>query len=326
MIVFIIFAVAAFAVDFFAHKKDEKISLKQAALWSIFWIAVSVAFGGYLYLAVSSEAASLFFSGYILEKSLSIDNLFVMAAIFSWFKIPEIYRHRVLYFGIIGAVVFRLVFVAIGTSLLGISPWMEFVFAIMVAYSAVMMMKKGDDSEEIEDYSNHLAYRAVYRFFPVFPRLLGHSFFVKNNEISAQISVDKKAKLQNQISKPNAKWIATPLFLCLCVIELSDVMFAFDSVPAVIAVSKDPLIVYSAMIFAILGLRTLYFVLEALKDYLAYLEKAVIALLFFIAAKLALNASAHIFHHGLKISAQASLWVILAVLGVGIFASLFKAK
>ena len=325
-IVFVIFVAAAFAIDFFAHKKDEKISLKQAALWSIFWIVVAAAFGGYLYLAVSSEAASLFFSGYILEKSLSIDNLFVMAEIFSWFKIPEIYRHRVLYFGIIGAVIFRLVFVAAGTSLLGISPWMEFIFAIMAAYSAVMMMKKGDDSEKIEDYSNHLAYRAVYRFFPVFPRLLGHSFFVRNQEISTQISADEKAKLQNQISKLNAKWIATPLFLCLCVIKLSDVMFAFDSVPAVIAVSREPLIVYSAMIFAILGPRTLYFVLEALKDYLAYLEKAVIALLFFIAAKLALNASAHIFHHGFEISAQASLWVILGVLGVGIFASLFKAK
>jgi len=140
-IVFVIFAAAAFAIDFFAHKKDEKISLKQAALWSIFWIAISVAFGGYLYFARGSEMMSLYFAGYILEKSLSVDNLFVMMAIFSWFKIPEIYRHRVLYFGIIGAVVFRLVFVAIGTSLLGISPWMEFVFAIMVAYSAVMMMK-----------------------------------------------------------------------------------------------------------------------------------------------------------------------------------------
>ena len=301
MIVFIVFAVAAFAIDFFAHKKDEKISLKQAVFWSVFWIAVSVAFGGYLYFARGRETMSLYFAGYILEKSLSVDNLFVMMAIFSWFKIPEIYRHRVLYFGIIGAVIFRLVFVAVGTSLLGISPWMEFVFATMVAYSTIMMMKKGDDSEEIEDYSNHLAYRAVYRFFPVLPRLLGHSFFVKNSEISAQISADEKAKLQNQISKLNAKWIATPLFLCLCVIELSDVMFAFDSVPAVIAVSKDPLIVYSAMIFAILGLRTLYFVLEALKDYLAYLEKVVIALLFFIAAKLALNASAHIFHHGFEI-------------------------
>ena len=176
MIVFIIFAVAAFTVDFFAHKKDEKISLKQAAIWSIFWIAVSVAFGGYPYFARGSEMMSLYFAGYILEKSLSVDNLFVMMAIFSWFKIPEIYRHRVLYFGIIGAVIFRLVFIAVGTSLLGISPWMEFVFAAMVAYSAVMMMKKSDDGKEIEDYSNHLAYRAVYRFFPVFPRLLGHSF------------------------------------------------------------------------------------------------------------------------------------------------------
>ena len=219
-VVFVSLAVAAFAIDFFAHKKDEKISLKQAALWSIFWIAVSVAFGGYLYLAAGSEAASLFFAGYILEKSLSIDNLFVMAAIFSWFRIPEIYRHRVLYLGIIGAVVFRLVFVAVGAGLLMISPWMEFVFAAAVAYSAVMMMKKGDDGEEMQDYSNHLAYRAVYRFFPVFPRLLGHAFFVRNREISAQISADEKAKLQNQISKLNAKWIATPLFLCLCIIEL----------------------------------------------------------------------------------------------------------
>ena len=325
-VVFVSLAVAAFAIDFFAHKKDEKISLKQAALWSIFWIGVAAAFGGYLYFTAGSEAASLFFAGYILEKSLSIDNLFVMAAIFSWFRIPEIYRHRVLYFGIIGAVIFRLVFVTVGAGLLMISPWMEFIFAVAVAYSAVMMMKKGDDGEEMQDYSNHLAYRAVYRFFPVFPRLLGHAFFVRNSEISAQISADEKAKLQNQISKLNAKWIATPLFLCLCVIELSDVMFAFDSVPAVIAVSRDPLIIYSAMIFAILGLRTLYFVLEALKDYLAYLEKAVIALLFFIAAKLALNASAHIFHHGFEISAQASLWVILGILSIGVLSSLFKAK
>ena len=242
-VVFVSLAVAAFAIDFFAHTKDEKISLKQAALWSIFWIGVAAAFGGYLYFTASSEAASLFFAGYILEKSLSIDNLFVMAAIFSWFRIPEIYRHRVLYFGIIGAVIFRLVFVTVGAGLLMISPWMEFIFAVAVAYSAVMMMKKGEEGEEMQDYSNHLAYRAVYRFFPVFPRLLGHSFFVRNHEISARISADEKAKLQNQISKLNAKWIATPLFLCLCVIELSDVMFAFDSVPAVIAVSKDPLII-----------------------------------------------------------------------------------
>ena len=201
MIVFIVFAVAAFAIDFFAHKKDEKISLKQAVFWSVFWIAVSVAFGGYLYFARGSETMSLYFAGYILEKSLSVDNLFVMMAIFSWFKIPEIYRHRVLYFGIIGAVIFRLVFVVVGTSLLGISPWMEFVFAIMVAYSAVMMIKKDDDEEEIEDYSNHLAYRAVYRFFPVFPRLLGHSFFVKIARFRLQFQQKKRRNCK--IKSPN---------------------------------------------------------------------------------------------------------------------------
>lgn len=268
--------------------------------------------------------ASLYFAGYALEKSLSVDNLFVMMAIFSWFSVPEIYRHRVLYFGIIGAVIFRLIFVAIGTTLFAISPWMEMVFAAMVAYSAVMMMRKNDDEEVIEDYSNHMAYKAVYHFFPVLPRLLGHSFFVKCSEISEQISSSERANLDTQISKLKATWIATPLFLCLCVIELSDVMFAFDSVPAVIAVSKDPIIVYSAMIFAILGLRTLYFVLEALKSFLVHLETAVIVLLFFIAAKLTLNASAHIFHHGFEISAQTSLFVILGILGTGIIASLFK--
>ena len=309
-IVFIAMATIAFSIDFFAHKHDEKISLKQAVIWSIFWVGISVLFGIYLYVMRGSEMASLYFAGYALEKSLSIDNLFVMMAIFSWFSVPEIYRHRVLYFGIIGAVIFRLIFVAIGTTLF--------------AYSAVMMMRKNDDEEVIEDYSNHIAYKAVYHFFPVLPRLLGHSFFVKCSEISEQISSSERANLDTQISKLKATWIATPLFLCLCVIELSDVMFAFDSVPAVIAVSKDPIIVYSAMIFAILGLRTLYFVLEALKSFLVHLETAVIVLLFFIAAKLALNASAHIFHHGFEISAQTSLFVILGILGTGIIASLFK--
>lgn len=323
-IVFIAMATIAFSIDFFAHKHDEKISLKQAVIWSIFWVGISVLFGIYLYVMRGSEMASLYFAGYALEKSLSIDNLFVMMAIFSWFSVPEIYRHRVLYFGIIGAVIFRLIFVAIGTTLFAISPWMEMVFAAMVAYSAVMMMRKNDDEEVIEDYSNHIAYKAVYHFFPVLPRLLGHSFFVKCSEISEQISSSERANLDTQISKLKATWIATPLFLCLCVIELSDVMFAFDSVPAVIAVSKDPIIVYSAMIFAILGLRTLYFVLEALKSFLVHLETAVIVLLFFIAAKLALNASAHIFHHGFEISAQTSLFVILGILGTGIIASLFK--
>lgn len=311
IVLFIIFAVVAFMIDFFAHRKDEKISLKSATVWSIFWIAVSIIFGIILYFRHGSEFASLFFAGYVLEKSLSVDNLFVMMAIFTWFKIPEIYRHRVLYFGIIGAVIFRLIFVAIGTGLLAIGPWAQIVFAIVVALSAVMMLKGGDDEEEISDYSNHLAYKLVYKIFPVYPKLIGHSFFVRRNKIENRDLISAKSGL----------YVATPLFLCLCVIEVSDVVFAFDSVPAIIAVSLDPFIIYSAMIFAILGLRTLYFVLEALKDYLVHLEKAVIFLLFFIAFKLGLNATNHIFHHGYEISATTSLYVILIILSTGIIAS-----
>jgi len=326
--VFIVAVMAAFCIDFFAHKHDEKISLKNAAIWSIFWVAVSIAFGIYIYYAHGSEMSALYFAGYALEKSLSVDNLFVMMAIFSWFKVPEIYRHRILYFGIVGAVVFRLIFVAVGSSLLFLSVWVEFIFALVVGYTAVMMLKNKENEDETEDYSGHLAYKLVYKFFPVFPRLVGHKFFLNQKEFKEaekELGKNEDDKIKADI-KTKGLLVATPLFLCLCVIELSDVMFAFDSVPAVIAVSREPLIIYSAMIFAILGLRTLYFVLEALKAHLVYLEKAVVALLFFIAFKLGLNATAHIFHHGVEISAQTSLWIILGILGLGIGASLLKPK
>ncbi|EQA7580815.1 tellurium resistance membrane protein TerC, partial [Escherichia coli] len=127
------------------------ISLKSAALWSVFWVVVAMAFSGFLYIHHGAEVASLFVTGYALEKVLSVDNLFVMMAIFSWFAVPDRYRHRVLYWGIIGAIVFRGIFVAIGTSLLSLGPYVEVVFAIIVAWTAVMMLKSGDDDDEIED-------------------------------------------------------------------------------------------------------------------------------------------------------------------------------
>ena len=332
--VFIILSVGAIAIDLFAHKEDKPMSLKSAAMWSLFWVFVSVLFGLFLWLRHGSEAASLFFTGYALEKVLSVDNLFLMMAVFSWFKIPEGMRHRVLYWGIIGAIVFRMIFVAIGAGLLALSSWVELVFAVIVGYTAVMMLNQKEEEEENEDYSDHLAYRWVHKFFPVFPRLYGHNFFLNAAELEQAKASHPDAHLElagedvkhPENSHPHAmkkgQWVATPLFLCLAVIELSDVMFAFDSVPAVIAVSKEPLIVYSAMMFAILGLRTLYFVLEALKGYLVHLEKAVIVLLFFIAFKLALSATNHMFHHGWDISPNASLVVVLVVLAAGIVASL----
>lgn len=331
--VFILLSVGAIAIDLFAHKNDQPMSLKSASLWSVFWVLVSLAFGGYLWVHHGSETASLFITGYALEKVLSVDNLFVMMAIFAWFKVPEGYRHRVLYWGIIGAIVFRMVFVAIGTGLLALGPYVELVFALIVGWTAVMMLKAGDDEDENEDYSDHLAYRWVHRFFPVWPRLFGHNFFLNAKELEEARSAHPDVHLElagEDVKHPEKShphqmkkgaWVATPLFLCLAVIEISDVMFAFDSVPAVIAVSKEPLIVYSAMMFAILGLRTMYFVLEALKGYLVHLEKAVIVLLFFIAAKLGLAASEHIFGVGYEISPNASLLVVIVVLALGIVAS-----
>ena len=326
VIVFVVLAVGAIFIDLFMHRHDKPISLKSASLWTVFWIAIAMAFAGFLYVHHGAEVASLFVTGYALEKVLSVDNLFVIMAIFSWFAVPNNLRHRVLYWGVIGAIVFRGIFVAIGTSLLALGPWVEIVFALIVLWTAVMMLKSGDDNDEIEDYSQHIAYRMVKRFFPIWPKLKGHAFLISQKEVDAELAKPENKDIKVGRAGKGALY-ATPLMLCLAVVELSDVMFAFDSVPAVIAVSREPLIVYSAMMFAILGLRTMYFVLEALKQYLVHLEKAVIVLLFFIGLKLGLNATDHLWHHGYSISANMSLFVVLGVLAIGIIVSvLFPGK
>ena len=302
VVVFVVMAVGAMFIDLFMHRHDKPISLKSAAMWSIFWVMMAMAFAGFLYVHHGAEMASLFLTGYALEEVLSVDNLFVMMAIFAWFGVPDKYRHRVLYWGVLGAIVFRGIFVAIGTSLLSLGPYVEV------------------------DYSNHLAYRLVKRFYPVWPKISSHAFILTQKEVDAELEKpENKDVMVGRVKK--AKRYATPLLLCVAVVELSDVMFAFDSVPAIIAVSREPLIIYSAMMFAILGLRTLYFVLEALKQYLVHLEKAVVLLLFFVAFKLGLNATDHFWHHGYNIGATASLFVVLGVLALGIIASvMFPGK
>lgn len=317
--VFVILAIVALLIDLLAHHSDKPIGLKNAVLWSIFWIIISLGFAVYLYIHHNAEIATLFITGYALEKVLSIDNLFVIMAIFAWFKVPEVYRHRILYLGVIGAIIFRGVFVAIGTGLLSLGPWVEIAFSIIVAWTALMMLKKKDKSEEITDYSDHLANKIVCRFFPVYPKIVGHKFFINSKKVIEDLAKPENKNFQFKVKK-RALYV-TPLFLCISVIELSDVMFAFDSVPAIIAVSREPLIVYSAMMFAILGLRTLYFVLESLRNSLIHLEKAVIVLLLFIAFKLAVNAINHIWHIGYEIAPLISLYVVLGVLAIGIMAS-----
>lgn len=317
-IIFVVLAIAALFIDIWAHRKDKPIPLKQAVGWTLFWIFISMCFAVFLYVHFNFEVASLFLAGYLFEQALSVDNLFVMMAIFAWFKIPDTYCHRVLYWGVMGAIIFRLLFVLIGSSLFALGPWVELIFALLVASSGVMMLKKHDDSEDNKDFSNHFAYKAVRWFIPVFPKLIGHNFFVSQHHIDEEMKKPENAGL---VLKRRGPIYATPLFLCLAIIETTDVMFAFDSVPAVIAVSREPLIVYSAMMFAVLGLRSMYFVLDALRQYLIHLEKAVTVLLFFIAFKLAASASLHLFGFGIDISVYASLAVIAVILGLGILAS-----
>jgi tellurite resistance protein TerC len=317
------------ALDLYSHRKDKAVSIRDALIWSAIWIALALGFAGYLFLQYGSEKSSLFLTGYLLEKVLSVDNLMVFVAIFAAFGIPEQYRHRVLLYGVLGAIVFRLIFVSAGSWLYSLGPWVEFVFAAIIAWTAVKMLqdeRAGEGGDAIADYSDHWSVRLTKRLFPVWPKLQGHSFFINAQEVAQLKAQPEHAAVQ----VPMGKWIyATPLFLCLIAIEVADIVFAFDSVPAVIAVTKDPLLVYTAIIFAILGLRQLYFVLAALQKYLVHLAKAIIILLFFIAFKLALAASIKMFDlpPEWKIEPNTSLMIVLSVLAMGVVASfLFPPK
>jgi len=308
-------------LDLFAHKKSTEITLGDATRWSLFWVGLALAFYGYLWVRFSKEWADLYLAGYALEKSLSIDNLMVFMAIFASFGIKGILQHRILYYGIVGALIFRAVFVMIGTGLFLASPWVGFLFAAFVIWSGVKMLQGGgDDDGEIEDYSGHWSVRLTGKLIPVYTKLHLDRFFVRHHEILEE-GPGKAPKL----TRTGAIY-ATPAFLCLMAIETSDIAFAFDSVPAVIAVTQEPLLVYAAMIFAILGLRSLYFVLAALTKYLVHLEKAVIGLLFFIGAKMALQSYNHAIEDtGFHISPGWSLTIVLGMLLLGVVASFLFA-
>lgn len=314
LVVFFCAILFSIYIDLVSHRHSKEITVKNAALWSIFWISLALSFYFYLYFRFEPEWADLYLAGYVLEKSLSIDNLMAFVAIFTSFGIKDHLQHRILYWGILGALIFRAIFVVIGTGLFAASPWIGFIFAAFVLWSGWKMLRGGDDNEEeIEDYTHHWSVRLVGKMMPVFPKLLQEKFFVKHNELNADQIVS--------VTRQGFRY-ATPAFLCLMAIETSDVAFAFDSVPAVIAVTQEPLLVYASMIFAILGLRSLYFILAALTKYLVHLEKAVIALLFFIGIKMGIQSWNHaVFDTGIHISANVSLYIVLGVLFIGVVAS-----
>ncbi len=320
LVVFFVVVIFSVYMDLRAHRTATEIGLKDAAMWSIFWVGLAFAFYGYLWVRFDKQWADLYLAGYVLEKTLSVDNLMVFIAVFASFAVKGALQHRILYWGIVGALLFRAVFVLIGTSLFLASAWVGFFFAAVVAWSAWKMQTADDGEDEIEDYTEHWSVRMAKRVLPVFPRIHEGRFFLTNAMTKELCADDPSITLQG---RQGASLYATPAFLCLLAIETSDIMFAFDSVPAVIAVTQEPLLVYSAMIFAILGLRSLYFVLTALTRYLVHLEKAVIALLYFIAAKLALQSWNHtIGDTEIHISPGLSLAIVLGILAIGVIASL----
>ncbi|MFT5720257.1 MAG: tellurite resistance protein TerC [Motiliproteus sp.] len=303
-------------VDLYSHRNKTEISFKDATFWTAFWIGLAIAFYYYLSIRYGSEYASLFMAGYALEKSLSIDNMMVFVAIFAAFGIKGILQHRILYYGIIGALFFRGIFIAAGTTLFGMAPWIEIAFAAVVAWTAWVMFKGSDDAE-VEDYSTHWSVRLTKKIFPILPRLQGKSFFVNRSTV---VELEKNDATLNIARK--GSFYATPMFLCLICIEVSDIVFSFDSVPAIIAITKEPLLVYAAVIFAILGLRSLYFMLAVAAKYLCHLEKGVALVLVFIAVKLGITGIEKTFGMEiLHIPHDISLYVVLGFIGLGVLAS-----
>ena len=306
VLLFASLVVGALLLDLYAHKQDKAISMRDAALWSVFWIVLSLCFAVYVGYEHGRAQGMLFVTGYFLEKSLSVDNLFVFIAVFSSFAIRPEFQHRVLYFGILGAIFMRLLFIALGSSFIALfGKWALTIFGVFVLWTAWKMWQSSQqDGEELEDYSNHWSVRLTRRILPVSPQMHGHNFF----------------------TRINGALCVTPLFLCLVTIEIADVMFAFDSVPAIFSVFaglEEPLplgtqtfLVYTSNIFAILGLRSLYFLLAAANRFLAHLEKAVIAILVFIGLKM-LSGVLLEFH----MPPEISLIIVLGLLTGGVAAS-----
>lgn len=305
VIIFFVVIAACLWADLHAHKADRPVSARNAAIWTSIWVGLALGFAGYIGYNFGAEQAQLFLAGYLLEESLSVDNLFVMMAIFGSFAIRDEMQHRVLYYGILGALVMRLLFVAAGSSLVALfGPYALAGFGVFVLWTAWKMWQSmHKEKEEVVDYSNHWSVRHTRRFIPIHPQLHGHDFFIRVQENGRKV------------------WKATPLFLCLIVVEFSDIMFAFDSVPAIIAITHDPFLVYTSNIFAILGLRSMYFLLAAAKRYLRHLEKSVVIILAYIGIKMLLDV-AGIIH----ISPMISLSVVVVLLTLGILASFLPQK
>lgn len=291
--------VAGLTVDLVAHRGPHVIGFREAAAWSGLWIGLSLAFAVLVAVVVSPTAGVEFTTAWLLEKSLSVDNLFVFALIFGYFAVPREYQHRVLFFGVLGALVFRGIFLVAGVAVVERFTVVLFAFAAILLYSAFTLLK--DDDEAAFDPSTSRAVRLLKKIVPVQDEYAGTAFLVKQA----------------------GRRVATPLLAVVVAIEAADLVFAVDSVPAVLAVSNEPFIVYSSNAFAILGLRALYFLLSGLLERFHYLSRGLAVILAFIGVKLVLQALHKTVSASIpEIPSLASLGVIVAVLTASIVLSL----
>ena len=287
---FNIFVLGMLALDLGVfHRKAHTISIKEASIWSVVWVCLAMIFNVGIYYAWGSEKALEFLTGYVIEKSLSVDNLFVFLMIFQYFSTPSEYQHRVLFWGILGALILRAVFIATGSALLSNFHWMIYVFGGFLVVTGIKMYLQGD--EKIEPEKNPVV-RLFERLVPIIRKYDGQNFFVRRQ----------------------GKSYATLLMLVLIVVETTDVIFAIDSIPAIFAITDDPFIIYTSNVFAILGLRALYFMLAGVMEIFVYLKIGLSVVLCFVGAKMMLIDI-------YKIPIGVSLAVIGSVLLLSIIAS-----
>jgi len=295
-IAFNLFVLAMLALDLGVfHRKSHEVSIREALTWTCVWITLAMLFNLFVYYYFDRSKALEFFTGYLIEKSLSVDNIFVIILIFSYFKVPSAYQHKVLFWGILGALVMRVIFILTGVELIHRFHWLIYIFGGFLVYTGIRMLTSGD--LKIDPEKNPLV-KLARKIMPITPSFEGDRFFVKQDD----------------------KTWATPLFLVVILIETTDLIFAVDSIPAILAISDDSFIVYTSNVFAILGLRSLYFALAGIEKYFVYLKYGLSAILVFVGVKMCI---ADLF----KIPIDVSLIIIGFTLMIAmIYSRLFSSK
>ncbi len=276
------------------HRKAHEVSLREALIWTGVWVGVAMLFNAALYLLQGREAALAFLTGYVIEKSLSVDNVFVFYLIFSATAVPKMYQHRVLFWGIIGALVMRAILIAVGITLISTFHWIIFVFGGLLIITGIKMGITKDKQVHPE---NNPVLKVLGRIFPTTKGYEGEKFFVRRM----------------------GRLMATPLFIVLVMVETTDLVFAVDSIPAILAITTDPFIVYTSNVFAILGLRALFFALAGVVRYFRCLHYGLSAILVFVGAKMVMSDVVHV-------PVGISLTVILVILVVSILASILIGR